>query len=215
MANLATNPPPTFTTGGRWPQAAEHVVSERLLQPDPNDFIRIVIAGVSPTGGMSDPQAGICFGVIQGTGVGSTCRRLSQAFVRGPLWLTIGGSGMSQYSVLSGIASDDVARIAAYLGNGDVVPVALRDNTFVARIGRASFPLRVVAFDGDGRVVEVQDFASDGMTSPAPGRCWNLASAVVAWPCRSRRRALKSTALMRQKQWWPDCAPSPAQNRLQ
>jgi hypothetical protein len=70
--------------------------------------------------------------------------------------------------VLSGAASDDVARIAAYLGNGDVVAVALRDNVFIARIARGAYPLRVVAYDAHGLVVEVQDFASDGMTSPAP-----------------------------------------------
>jgi hypothetical protein len=94
--------------------------------------------------------------------------RLSGAFRSRPLWLSLGGSGMSQYSVLAGAASDDVARIAAYLGNGDVLPVALRDNVFVARIARAAYPLRVVAYDATGLVVEVQDFPSDGMTSPAP-----------------------------------------------
>lgn len=168
VASLAVSPPPSFTTGDRWPQKVEHVLDERLLQPDPDDFIRVVVAGVSPSGAMSDPQAGICFGVVQGSGVGSGCQQVAQVFAHGPLWLTIGGSGMSQYSVLSGLASDDVARIAAYLGNGDVVPVALKDNAFLARIPRGDFPLRVVAFDAQGLVVGVQDFASDGMTSPAP-----------------------------------------------
>lgn len=165
---LAEHPPPAFTTGNRWPQQPEHLVSERLLQPDPNDFVRMIVAGVSPSGAMSDPQAGICIGQVEGSGVGSSCRQASDVFAHGPLWLTIGGNGMSQYSVLSGLASDDVARIAAYLGNGDVVPVALAHNAFVARIARAQFPLRVVAYDTSGLVIAVQDFASDGMTSPAP-----------------------------------------------
>jgi hypothetical protein len=117
---------------------------------------------------MQDPEAGICFGIVQGTGIGSTCVPLSRAFAHDPLWLTIGGSGMSQFSVLAGAASDDVARIAAYLGNGEVVPVALRDNVFLARIGRGAYPLRIVAYDDRGLVIEVKDFASDGMTSPAP-----------------------------------------------
>jgi hypothetical protein len=166
-ATLAVNPPP-FPGRNRWPTKKEHVLSERLIQPDPNDFARTVVIGVSPSESMQDPEAGVCFGLLQGAGLGSTCMQLSDAFARGPLWLTIGGSGMSQYSVLSGAASDDVARIAAYLGNGDVLPVALRDNVFVARIARGAFPLRVVAYDAAGLVVEVQDFASDGMTSPAP-----------------------------------------------
>jgi hypothetical protein len=167
---LATSPPPGFTSGGRWPQEPEQLVSERLLQPDPNDFVRMIVAGVSPSGAMSDPQAGICIGELAGMGVGSTCMQLSQAFAHGPLWLTIGGSGMSQYSVLAGLASDDVSRISAYLGNGQVVPVALAHNAFVARIARAQFPLRVVAYDASGLVIGVKDFASDGMTSPAPKR---------------------------------------------
>jgi hypothetical protein len=128
----------------------------------------MIVAGVSPTESMRDPEAGVCFGQLEGAGMGSTCMRLSGAFRIRPLWLSLGGSGMSQYSVLAGAASDDVARIAAYLGNGDVLPVALRDNVFVARIARAAYPLRVVAYDATGLVVEVQDFPSDGMTSPAP-----------------------------------------------
>jgi hypothetical protein len=166
-ATIAVNPPPSFGPD-RWPTKKEHVLSERLIQPDPNDFARMIVVGVSPSASMRDPEAGVCFGVLQGTGIGSTCMRLSSAFAHAPLWLTIGGSGVSQYSVLAGAASDDVARIAAYLGNGNVVPVALRDNVFIARVARGEYPLRVVAYDARGLVVEVQDFASDGMTSPAP-----------------------------------------------
>lgn len=166
-ATIATNPPPSFGPD-RWPTKKEHVLSERLIQPDPNDFVRMIVVGVSPSGSMQDPEAGVCFGVVEGTGIGSTCMRLSSAFARAPLWLTIGGSGVSQYSVLAGAASDDVARIAAYLGNGDVVPVALRDNVFIARVARGAYPLRVVAYDARGLVVDVRDFASDGMSSPAP-----------------------------------------------
>jgi hypothetical protein len=166
-ATIATNPPPSFGAN-RWPTKKEHVLSELLIQPDPNDFVRMIVVGVSPSGSMQDPEAGVCFGVVEGSGIGSTCMQLSSAFARAPLWLTIGGSGMSQYSVLAGAASDDVARIAAYLGNGDVVPVALRDNVFIARVARGAYPLRVVAYDARGLVVYVRDFASDGMSSPAP-----------------------------------------------
>lgn len=166
-ATIAVNPPPSFGPD-RWPTQKEHVLSERLIQPDPNDFARMIVVGVSPSDSMQDPEAGVCFGVLEGTGIGSTCMRLSSAFARAPLWLTVGGSGVSQYSVLAGAASDDVARIAAYLGNGDVVPVALRANVFAARVARGAYPLRVVAYDARGFVVEVQDFASDGMTSAAP-----------------------------------------------
>lgn len=167
VSMLATSPPPAFGPHP-WPTQPEQVVESRLIQPDPNDFTRIAVTGVSPSGSMTDPEAGVCFGIVGGRGISSSCARTREEFAHGPLYLTLGGSGGSQFELLSGLASDDVARIAAYLGDGEVVPVALQDNAFLARVANSKFPLRVVAYDSDGRVIEVQDFATDGLTSPAP-----------------------------------------------
>jgi hypothetical protein len=64
--------------------------------------------------------------------------------------------------------SDDVSRITLYLADGSTVPVPFADNLFYVRTARASFPARVVAYDSAGRVIAVETFASDGMTSNAP-----------------------------------------------
>jgi hypothetical protein len=166
---LVTHLPPGI--GGRsWPSEPVEPVLERIVRPDPSDVARMIVIGLSPSSSMSDPEAGLCIDVSAGDegGISGGCGRLSDEFAHGPLQIAMGGSGMSQYVSVDGAASDDVARIVAYLGDGDVVPVSLRDNLFFARIARADFPLRVVAYDSSGLVIDVKSFASDGLTSSAP-----------------------------------------------
>ena len=151
-----------------WPQQPVEPIIERELQPDPNDFTRIVLVGLSPGSSMNDRGAGVCIETIGNNSIGGGCSPLAQVFTHSPLQIGISGSGPSEYSLITGIASDDVARISAYLGSGTVVPVTLRDNAFVARIARAAYPLRIVAYDSAGKVISVHNFPNDGMTSPAP-----------------------------------------------
>jgi hypothetical protein len=155
-------------TGASWPRQAVRPITERELQPDPNDFSRIILVGLSPNNSMRNSNAGICVYNSGGNSIGGGCEALNRLFTNGPLNLAISGGGPGQYSLVTGTASDDVARITAYLGTGDVIPVALRDNVFLARIARADYPLRIVAYDRSGKVVSISNFANDGMTSPAP-----------------------------------------------
>jgi hypothetical protein len=150
-----------------WPQKPMRIVIERAIRPDPKDFARMIVMGISSKS-MDDADAGVCINVAERDTIGGGCSPLAKLFGRSPLSIGMGGNGSSQYSLVSGAASDDVARITAYLGPGDVVPVALRDNVFLVRVARGAFPLRIVAYDADGKVISVNDFASDGMTSPAP-----------------------------------------------
>ena len=92
---------------------------------------------------------------IGNNSIGGGCSPLDRLFTHGPLKIGISGSGPSEYSLVSGTASDDVARITVYLGTGEVIPVALKDNVFVARVARAAYPLRIVAYDRTGRVISV------------------------------------------------------------
>jgi hypothetical protein len=151
-----------------WPPQPVHVILERAIRPDSNDVVRMIVIGVSSGNSMGDANAGVCIDVAERDAVSGGCSPLAKLFGRSPLSIGMGGNGSSQYSLVSGAASDDVARITAYLGSGDVVPVALRDNVFLVRVARGAFPLRIVAYDADGKVISVNDFASDGMTSPAP-----------------------------------------------
>lgn len=143
----------------------------RLLQPDANDFIRIAVAAVSPSDTMADPQSGVCFFLIEQQGIGGPCAiPFADLFKRGPFTFSAGGSGSSQYSLANGMASDDVAAIKVFLGNGAVLKAALRDNFYVARIARSDYPIRAVAYDKDGRVIGLETQENDGMSSPAPAK---------------------------------------------
>jgi hypothetical protein len=80
--------------------------------------------------------------------------------------VTYGGG--NQYSILSGVASDDVVRLRLYLGTGEVSPVPLRDNVFATQISRAKFPFRLVGYDKDGHVIAVASMRSEsGPSGPA------------------------------------------------
>jgi hypothetical protein len=132
----------------------------RELQPDPGDPLRIGIVAL--------PHRGLCWYTIEAGGIGGTCTQLAEVFADAPFTIGLEGSGPSQFSLLAGLASDDVAAMKVFLASGAVVEVALRDNAYVARVARSDFPIRVVAYDRDGKVVGLRTFASDGMTSAAP-----------------------------------------------
>lgn len=141
-------------------------VLERVVRPDPADVLRMgILAGASRKGG---PVDAICYLVIGPGGIGGTCAPLDRVFPRGPFTLELGGSGTSEYSLLSGLASDDVAALRLFVASGKTINVPLRDNAYLARVSRSEFPIRLVAYDRQGRVIGTQAFRDDGMTSPAP-----------------------------------------------
>jgi hypothetical protein len=143
----------------------------RLLQPDANDFIRIGIVAVSPSDTMANPQAGVCYYLIDPPGIGGACAvQLDQLFRRGPFTLGGAGSGPSEYSIIGGLASDDVAAIKVFLGSGAVLDAGLRDNAYLARIARSDYPIRIVAYDKAKQVIGLETIENDGMSSPAPAR---------------------------------------------
>ena len=95
-------------------------------------------------------------------------------FASAPITRGDGGlaEGSSEYSTLTGLASDDVARITAYLSNGQRQPVALKDNAYFAELARDGFPVRLVAYDHQGRIIGLQTVRGFGgfAAGPAPGR---------------------------------------------
>jgi hypothetical protein len=143
-------------------------VLERVLRPDPSDVLRMgILAGASSARGPLDT---ICYLVIGPGGIGGTCERVDRIFARGPFTLGLGGSGPSEYSQLSGLASDDVAALRVFVATGKTIDVPLADNAFFARVARSEFPIRIVAYDSQSRVIGIETFRDDGMTSPAPPR---------------------------------------------
>jgi hypothetical protein len=145
-----------------------HLLMARVIQPDPGDFFRIGIAAASTGDTMSDPGSRVCTFIIDRDVFGGGCGPMADLFRNGPFSVGQTNSGSDQYSQLSGLASDDVATLKIFPASGSAFDVALRDNAYVARVARSDFPIRLVAYDSQGRVIGIQTFASDGMTSPAP-----------------------------------------------
>lgn len=146
-----------------------HVVMARAFQPDPGDYLRVGVIAASTGKTMAAPGALLCAFTIDRTGSGGGCSAFAHLFDGRPFTASQGSSsGSDQYSQLSGLASDDVAAMKIFLASGSVLEVPLRDNAYVARVARSDFPIRLVAYDRERRVIGIQTFASDGMSSPLP-----------------------------------------------
>jgi len=57
--------------------------------------------------------------------------------------ITVGAQINPQYSVLAGLASDDVARLELFSLRGGRTDVPLRDNTWLVRVAGGDYPLRI------------------------------------------------------------------------
>jgi hypothetical protein len=141
----------------------------RIVYPDPDDFLGVAIGDETlasyralPPGGPGLAANAICIGLVSGSGFGVGCRDSDRLFGAGPLDLSWGFSGGGQQTwIVSGVASDDVARIEVFLGNGEHWRAPLRDNATAFRIQRAKFPARIVGYDDAGRVIYVRTIRGD------------------------------------------------------
>lgn len=102
----------------------------------------------------------LCVSLVLSRNLGTGCTpfKLLSAHSPGPLQWGESSDG-SQYATISGLADDDVARITLFLGTGERVAVPLKDNAFVIKASRMKFPVRVVAYDRDGRVIGIDAMA--------------------------------------------------------
>jgi hypothetical protein len=151
-----------------------HVVFGRVIAPDPARPLRVAVT-LSHSRHGHLPK-GLCTWVItRGSGGGGGgCAVRADVFARGPIASGLGmGGGSSEFQTMIGLASDDVARIVAFLADGQTMPVSLADNVYVVDIARSRLPARLVAYDAHGRVIgftpTIGDFAGGG-PGPARGR---------------------------------------------
>ena len=136
----------------------------RVVYPDPDDFLGVAIGDrtIAPRHAwrLRTFPAGadvVCTGLVSAGGFASGCRETSRLFGDGPLELSWGFSGAGQqFWIVSGLASDDVARIEVFLGDGNHWTAPLRDNATAFRVQRAKFPVRVVGYDDAGKVIAVR-----------------------------------------------------------
>jgi hypothetical protein len=149
-----------------------HAVFGRVVAPDPDRPMRVALTlSTSRHGGRA---TGLCTWLIdRGGGAGGGCAVRADLFSRGPI---AGGamlqSGSDQFATLEGIVSDDVARLDAFLANGEKMTAPLHDNVYLIDVARAKMPVRLVAYDAQNRVIGIQapfgGFRS--ASGPAQGR---------------------------------------------
>jgi hypothetical protein len=149
----------------------------RAIQPDPTTPHRVVL-GVTTSGD-------VCFTDLRelsarpgwfgcGGALGDDSLRIFGGVYYGDAY----GPRGPQFTRVSGIASDGVRSLELFLADGARVPVALRDNVFTVEAPFADFPAKLVAYDGDGRVVAIE-------VQPGPGvlkACPRATPRAAVWP---------------------------------
>jgi hypothetical protein len=152
-----------------------NVLYGRVLTPDPDRPARIVLTlnANRPDG----PAEGLCTWFVTKGSSGGGCAAYPGTFKRTliPGSLSSGGSGA--FVTLSGVASDDVARIEALLADGQQADVPFKDNAFMVDLPGANLPARLIAYDSAGRVIDV-------------GEPWADLAATGGGPVRGRAKSL-------------------------
>jgi hypothetical protein len=169
-ASLEVLPPGSLS--GRY---LKNMLFGRVLAPDPDRPLRVVLTlnAHRPDG----PPTGLCTSLATRGGVGLGCTPYPDVFERSPM-LTSGlmEHGSGAFITVSGVASDDVARIDALLADGQRADVPFKDNAFIVDLPRTNLPAQLVAYDGEERVIGVsrpwQDFGAP--SGPARGRATSL-----------------------------------------
>jgi hypothetical protein len=154
--------------------APQHeVVFGRLLTPDPSSSKRVAIVetlGSHLARPGDPPREMICTYVVARGGIGGGCNPADDLFPRSPFsfgWSTIGGG--DQFATFAGMASDEVARLEAFTATGNAIPVPLADNSYLIEIAIARFPVKLVAYDSQGRVIGIERTPRDEVTGRVVG----------------------------------------------
>jgi hypothetical protein len=156
----------------------------RLIQPDPLDPLRVALTVYRVTHAAAytfmKPGLVICNDLVSGRAVGGGCGTMSQMFSRTPFSFgTMTLLGGDQYSIVNGIASDDVARMRLFFGDGGIARIPLRDNVFIIRVSRARYPIRLVAYDAHGRIIGIEapptEASRPNWSKPDPHAHWRVA----------------------------------------
>jgi hypothetical protein len=130
-----------------------HTVFGRVLAPDPHRPFRLALTlSTSRRGGKA---TGLCTWMIMRGGAASGgCAVRADAFARGPIMGGLGlVGGSDEFATVAGVVSDDVARLVAFLADGQRMGAPLADNTYLVDIARSRLPARLVAYDDAGRVI--------------------------------------------------------------
>jgi hypothetical protein len=150
----------------------------RLLTPDPGTAKRVLVT----VGKLEQPPPNsateaVCAWLISHDGsIGGGCSPLTAMFSRAPFTFgySVSGAG-DQFATFAGLASDDVARLEIFTARGNKINVPLRDNAFLAEVALARLPVKMVAYDAQGRVIGIETTPrNEGAQRPLPDEIVNL-----------------------------------------
>jgi hypothetical protein len=139
----------------------------RVVKPDhPSGLARVAVGLLhfeAPAGTPFVSHDAICTTAVMPVGGGGMCPGpVDRLFLFGPFSYGMAYGGGAQYVSLDGLASDDVARMEMFLASGERMALPLKDNVFRAEVQRLKFPIRLVAYDSDDRVIGIR--AEDRLT---------------------------------------------------
>ena len=148
------------------------VIFHREITPDPSAPERMVVSvrpvGAAYSGAHLRNKLQVCAEVVGGRFAGGGgCWPAGRLFSTAPFSLGLLNQPGGQTVTIAGLASDDVAKLTLYLGTGRLVAVPLRDNGYITSAAKADYPVRLVAYDSDGRVIGIKTLQENGHTNPA------------------------------------------------
>jgi hypothetical protein len=156
----------------------------RVIQPDPDDPIRVGVAVANASGftrGHAITGNALCVVDFQPLMRGAGSAGCSPVpFQRGALVL---GSWMSSpITHFNGLAADGITRVVLYLAGGRKVEAALRDNVFAVAVPQAELGGKLVGFDAKGRVAAIEDVPGNAVATPCPPAQFTTPTAHLAPP---------------------------------
>jgi hypothetical protein len=144
----------------------------RMITPDPAVPERIIVS-ISPAGkrffgGRLKDNRQVCAELIGGPyGYGGgDCWPADRLFTTAPFTAGVSGQTGGQTVALAGLASDDVARLTLFTATRRVQPIPIHDNTFFVAASLAEAPLRLVAYDHNGKRIGITTYNPPGYHAP-------------------------------------------------
>jgi hypothetical protein len=151
------------------------VIFHREITPDRSAPERMVVsvrpAGNAYFGGRLRNKLQVCAEVVGGRLAGGGCWPAGRLFSTAPFSLGILTQPGGQTVTIAGLASDDVAKLTLYLATGRSVRVPVHDNGYLTSAVKADYPLRLVAYDSEGRIIGVKTLPVErrhGQGGPLP-----------------------------------------------